>query len=207
MFFSQKFKQCLAASALMLTSVMQANAAVTYTFENGNLKSAQGISVGSNLYDVEFLDGTFNDLFPDVTSLPTATNVNELLSFGDALLDQVFLDGPSGLLDSTPSLTYGCEFVSYCEMIIPVVINPSVNFVFAYNSATDTTFVDFQSQVGDFAVNNLNIARDYPTDQFNYRTFAKFSQQSVSPVHEAPNLVLLAVGSLMLLGMSRRGKA
>ena len=203
--FKSIIHHSIVLTALICSYATTANAAVTYTVENGNLMSAQGIIVGGSLYDVEFVDGTFNNLFPTGTSIPSVNSFNEVLAFGNALLDQVFIDGPSGLWDSSPTLTNGCEFANYCEMIVPIV-NTSVNFVSAFNSATDTTFVDFQTQVGDFVVTQ-NLDRNYPTDQFNHRTFAKFTQQSVSPVPEVPNQVLLAVGSLILLGMSRRNRS
>ncbi len=219
MYLVSKFKQCLAISVLVFTGVTQANAAVTYTVENGNLMSAQGIDVGGALYNVEFLDGKFEDLFTVSELRPHAIGAGyyvfpepfetyeDIQPFGQALLDQVFVDTAAYAWDSVPSLVNGCSHPTTCEMIIPFMVSSlpdgGTNGVHVYNSATDTTNVSFQTQVGDFIVLS-GVDTDYPTDQFSHRTFAKFSQQSVSPVPEAPNFVLLAVGSLMLLGMGRR---
>ena len=209
-------------SALLFSGFQQANAAVTYTVENGNLMSAQGINVGGSLYDVEFLDGTFEDLFPVSELRPHAVGAGyyvfpepfetyeDVQPFGQALLDQVFVDTASYAWDSDPTLVNGCENQFRCEMIIPISVSNlpsgSTGGVHVYNSATDTTVVSFQTQVGDFIVRS-SVDTNYPTDQFNYRTFAKFTQQPVSPVPEAPNLALLAVGSLLLLGISKRNRA
>jgi hypothetical protein len=42
--------------------------------------------------------------------------------FGQALIDQVFVDSASGLFDTDPELTNGCENTNSCEVLIPFAV-------------------------------------------------------------------------------------
>ena len=78
------------------------------------------MTVGGTLYNVEFVDGTCAAVFTgcDATSDLTFTTSADALTAGQALLDQVFLDGSAGNFDSHPERTLGCPPDS-CVALVP----------------------------------------------------------------------------------------
>ena len=71
-----------------------------------------------NLYDVQFLDGTCIGLYngcDEISDFTFQTQSSAALA-SQALLDQVFLDGPLGNFDSDPTLTFGCSSFYECEV-------------------------------------------------------------------------------------------
>jgi hypothetical protein len=104
-------KLVLTVGMVLMTSGAQA---VTLNVVNGQLHGASGVLVDGSLYDVEFLDGTCIDLYngcDEVSDFTFQLHPPAILA-SQALLDQVFLDGPSGNFDSFPSLTNGCGAAS-----------------------------------------------------------------------------------------------
>ena len=110
-------KVLLGAVLILMASGAQA---ATLNVIDGILHGASDVLVGGSLYDVQFLDGTCIDLFNgcDETSDFTFQTQASALLAAQALLDQVFLDGPQGQFDSSPTLTNGCD-VSPCVSFIP----------------------------------------------------------------------------------------
>ena len=97
----------------LLTSLFIASNAhaATLNVVDGQLMGASNVLVDGNLYDVQFLDGTCIDLYngcDQTQDFTFQTSASALLA-SQALLDQVFLDGPEGLFDSNPSLTNACS--------------------------------------------------------------------------------------------------
>ena len=85
--------------------------AATLNVVGGILHGASGVLVDGSLYDVQFLDGTCIDLYAgcvDASGFTFQTPEAALLA-SQALLDQVFLDGPAGNFESSPALTNGCS--------------------------------------------------------------------------------------------------
>jgi hypothetical protein len=105
----------LAAVLVLLASGAQA---VTLTVVGGQLMGASNVLVDGSLYDVQFLDGTCIDLYNGCEGGVLAPPLSSG-SASQALLDQVFIDGPSGLFDSDPNLTNGCTYPSYCRVLTP----------------------------------------------------------------------------------------
>jgi hypothetical protein len=94
----------------------------TINVVGGQLMGASGVLVDGNLYGVQFLDGTCIDLFngcDDVSDFTFQTEASATLA-SQALLDQVFLDGVDGAVDSLPSLTNGCEDATTCLANYPL---------------------------------------------------------------------------------------
>jgi hypothetical protein len=113
--------------AAVLVLVASGAQAATLDIIGGILHGASGVDVGGTLYDVEFVDGTCLGLFTgcdDVSDFTFQTSTAAILA-SQALLDQVFLDGPSGNFDSNPSLTLGCLniSISLCTTVTPHSIN------------------------------------------------------------------------------------
>ena len=77
---------------------------------NGILQGATGVTVGGALYDVELLNGSCPALFSgcDAASDFQFQTSGAATLAAQALLDQVFLDGPQGMFDSLPLMNSGC---------------------------------------------------------------------------------------------------
>ena len=90
--------------------------AATLNVVGGQLMGASNVLVDGNLYDVQFLDGTCIDLFNgcDETSDFTFQSEMKALVASQALLNQVFIDAPSGAFDTDPTLTAGCSVGTQC---------------------------------------------------------------------------------------------
>jgi hypothetical protein len=144
-----------APRASTATAILQVNA--------GILTGALNVDVGGSLYDVEFLDGSCVTLFSgcdDAADFIFQTEAAALLAV-QALLDQVFVDGPQGNFDSQPLLTAGCQGDgSSCTAGVPfeLFLPTSLIVAAAGNSATEVddgvAVVDGQFPAGvtsDFA--------------------------------------------------------
>jgi len=84
----------------------------------GQLLGADGVDVEGTLYDVRFLIGTCIDLFEGCDEGSDFPFVEPTQATRE-LLNQVFVDGPSGNFDSDPSLTFGCDAI--CSVSIPAL--------------------------------------------------------------------------------------
>lgn len=194
-------------SALLLCSLLlSASGAMAATLQvdrSGQLIGASGVAVDGALYNVEFLDGTCAEVFGDCTEGATGLPFNDMataLLAGQALVNQVLLDGPLGLFDTRPSLVRGCDSDAPCFTFIP--------YGFGTGTAMDSVLV---------ANHSVNLAVDYAFDSshdlslqgnLNYARFtAAASAPGLAPVPvPAPLLLLLGgVGGLAFLRGARRG--
>lgn len=84
---------------------------VVLDVRSGILHGATGITVGSDVYDISFQEGTCIGLFDNCDEVSDFffSDLTSAATANLALLDQVFLDGTQGMFDSIPSLTFGCE--------------------------------------------------------------------------------------------------
>ena len=101
----------LAVGLVLMASGAQA---VTLTVVGGQLMGASSVLVDGALYDVQFVDGTCIDLYngcDDTSDFTFQTEASAALA-SQALLDQVFIDGPAGDFDSDPYLSFSCGFAS-----------------------------------------------------------------------------------------------
>lgn len=114
-------------SVFLLLIWTAAAKAVTLNVDfSGQLRGASGVDVAGVLYDVEFEEGSCNELFGGCDTdadFPFATP-EAARQASLALLDQVFLDGPSGEFDTSPELTFGCSLTSFCFVLTPFEIAP-----------------------------------------------------------------------------------
>lgn len=116
-------KFCLKFTAVFVLSsvvVDSADAVKLLVNEEGSLIGANGVIVEGVEYNVRFSDGSCQELFngcddPNDFVLDATT----AFSASDALLNQVFLDGPLGNFDSEPGLTNGCEPNFRCIFLVP----------------------------------------------------------------------------------------
>jgi hypothetical protein len=117
----QLFRMLVAACAI--TATVQVSATPTLLVDaNGILTGATNVDVAGTLYNVTFADGTCNALFNNCSSF-SFTGEREAGAAAQALLDQVFVDGPAGNFDSSPEKTFGCSVIkSNCQVLIPYAV-------------------------------------------------------------------------------------
>ena len=100
----------LAVLAVALTA-SSAHHAILIVNGSGILTGATGVNVNGTLYDVTFVDGSCVSLFDGCDSVSDFdfSSADDAGDASQALLNQVFLDGPDGNFDSAPQeLTFGC---------------------------------------------------------------------------------------------------
>ena len=101
--------------ACAVAAMGSAAAAPVLEINAGLLTGARGVTVEGETYDVKFLEGTCaavhgscaNDAF-------IFTSRTQALHASQALLDQVFVDGPLGAFDADLNLTTGCSGRASC---------------------------------------------------------------------------------------------
>jgi hypothetical protein len=180
---------------LLFSSVASA---ATLNVVGGILQGATDVNVNGTLYNVKFVDGTCQQLFNgcDDPSDFTFKTETDALAAGNALLNQVFLDGPLGKFDTSPELTAGCVGgFGYCLTIIPYGIylpGPP-----AASSAVWTK--NFISPGGDIAYSGLGAGSE-DTTRFNFKTYAQF----YPPVPEPDTWLMLVMGFGAIGGAMRR---
>ena len=88
--------------------------------EAGVYIGAKGIQVGNKIYDVQFRDGKFVDLFSEPGWIPFA-NKEELSSALNQLHDLITSNNE---LDANPWYARGCGYAAACMILTPVSSKP-----------------------------------------------------------------------------------
>ena len=187
----------LAAGALAL-SAGSVSAATLIVDGNGILTGATGVTVGSNTYNVTFADGNCTSVYGGAcsTSYFDFTNAADATSAGQALLDQVYLDGPQGNFDTVTNKIFGCSYSGGCLTNIAYATNSS-NALIARVSNTP-------NETGDtVTTTTYNAAHTTANDvNINYARFI-FTGAAVSDVPE-PATWALMVGGFGMIGAAMR---
>lgn len=160
---------CKVVTTCTFAFAAQASATPTLLVDsNGLLIGANNVDVGGVIYNVTFADGSCNSLFNGCTSTAFAFHTPSDASLAaQALLDQVFIDGPAGQFDSHPEKTLGCSSVDQCATIIPynthVVFSRFVDSVLDINSSASNGNFDTTIGFFDFASSDtaFNIYQNY----------------------------------------------
>jgi hypothetical protein len=156
--------------------------------DNGILTGAKNVDVGGTLYDVNFVDGSCASIYngcDEITDFDFQ-NPSDGAAAAQALLDQVFIDGPSGSFDSAPGSIAGCEGLtsSICVTHIPSRILVT-NTQHVVSSSSDNSVLESRDQTISRGVDPLE-------DLSSNRTF-NFAQFALSPT--GPELFLIPSGS------------
>jgi len=122
--------------------------AVLQVDANGILTGATGINVNGKLYDVSFQDGSCNSLFNNCDPRYFAfDNLDDANSAALALFDQVLIDSPQGMFDSTQAhLVKGVQnaadldnvAIGYVSFYIPYANSVTLLSVEVKNARYDT---------------------------------------------------------------------
>ena len=175
----------------------------------GQLTGATGVDVGGSLYDVQFVDGTCIAVFSgcDENADFTFQNRADATIASQALLDMVFIDGASGLFDSTPSATVGCEFgigiIHTCSTATPFMLsNGGFNGALAVDMMLAAQGV---SEGEDFTF----FSQPSPSLDFSSlpnATWAVWTKNQTAPIPEPSTFLLLVSGFAGLAGWQYRKK-
>lgn len=186
----------LIPTVLLLSLSSHAYSATLNVNGSGKLTGATGVMVNGNSYDVEFLDGSCEEVFDGCDELSDFTfhSQSSAIDASQALLDQVFL----GAFDTDPSKTIG----------ISGTVGKSYT-AFAFNSKgavqawAPENHVDESDDFVNTLFGGLSINTDISLSGYADRVWAKWNVSTV-PVPAAAWLFGSAL--IGLLGIARRRK-
>jgi len=171
--------------------------AVTLNVSGGQLFGASGVIVDGIAYDVQFLEGTCIDLYDGCEDF-TFQTAAAAEAASQALIDQVFLDGPQGAFDTNPGLTNGIDSGAGSGSIYtPYVAGQfTVAVIFAFND--DITTNAGPPPPGDFAASH----------QRPLQAIDSYAVWSETAVPEPSTGLLMCLGLVAFAGQRRsRGRS
>ncbi len=189
---------------LLWSFFLALHAQAALVVESGELAGATDILVGDELYIVTFRDDTCAALFlgcNDDSDFVFHTPEEAVIA-SQALVDQVFINGPLGDFDADPELLIGCEWIVACTILTPYEFRPPSPFGEFFGAAVATNWHDLPgASPDDTAYTSLNIDADLTT--YGSWTYAVWKPKKVP---EPPSA--LTVGLLLgILTMFRRRQA
>ncbi len=186
-------------SAIFFTYSVPSIGAVL-NIENGVLLGAEGVNINGEMYNVSFQGAPCTLLFNGCndTSDFFFTDVDSGQAANLALLNQVFTDTQAGLFDSTPNLTNGCTYSSYCWVITP--ISPSGVGIVSSSYLQNGTVESADYYTGIWA--NIGNEADFGSTTYPRFTYAVWS--GPSPVPVPASVWLFCSGLIALVGMRKK---
>jgi hypothetical protein len=199
---SRSLRKILAVCAI---SAASAAGAVPVLLVNGEgiLTGANSVDIGGTFYDIRFSEGSCNSLFGGRCDqrLFAFANAAQALVAGEALLEQVFVDGPVGQFDSRPDTIFGCTNLQNCHAFIP--------FQFVETVELDGTIAIqdvVNNAVGSDVINEMVFAEETLASDFDNYTYVLFTRVSDSNDIPEPGSASLVGLALAALGWARRRK-
>ena len=180
----KRISALLATAVCAVVMTTTATAAIpVYDEGSGLLAGFDDVSVNHpapTLYDVRFVDGTYDTVFAGGYGLAFGTSYDLTGATNASLaLDQLLVDGPLGQLESVPALIFGCAGTpSYCALITP------------YAPATPTTvsnffYMNYPGATSDQFAGSPNDPRTRNTAIDSRTVWATWTPAAVVPVPAA----------------------
>lgn len=122
-----------AVVAILVAGALSNRVEAALTVVGGELVGATNVSVNGSFFDVTFVEGNCFSLFDncnEASDFDFQTQADAVAA-AQALLDQVFIDGPAGQFDTDPELTFSCVNTFACTAVIPFDSQGFQNFSFA----------------------------------------------------------------------------
>jgi hypothetical protein len=170
---------------------------------SGQLTGARALLVGTQYYDVDFLDGTCVAMFDGCVSdddFGFGGDADKALAAAQALLDQVLLDGPRGAFDTDPMLTFGCQLPGQCNVSVPYQVYGDATT----GSLTALTIANTPDLIDPAASLSFGFSAQ-PTYDTDFQNLGSEVWARFTPVPLPGGLALLASGLAMFAAGARRG--
>lgn len=181
-------------AACLMSACAYADAAPTLLVTDGVLIGANDVNVSGTLYNVRFVEGSCNSLFNGCNQSEfTFHTATSSLAASQALLDQVFIDGPLGNFDTQSGTTFGCTYEIYCGSIIPFETRGAIFFNLGYDQN------QYTGPFADIAFNAVFLENDLDTLQHSELNFALFELANQVPEPASIALVGLALAGVIAL--------
>lgn len=189
LFFLRLFNKTLVVILLSTAPILNA---ATYDIDSGgDLTGVNGLLVGSTLYDVDFKEGTFFDIFVDAAGLDFTSQAESLIATNQ-LLDAINFNQD---FTNSPFNIFGCTNTASCLIISPYELDNNGFHV-------PDTIVFIQTNLPNFTgLGTFNTITD--TTNTSNQVYADWQLSSSIP--EPRTTVLICFGFLGLICFSRRG--
>lgn len=188
-------KGLYAAAGIAAAAIAMPAIAATPIVSGGKLAGATGVQIGGNSYDVAFVDGSCASVFGGCTTSNFAfTTLSSATNASNALLAQVFGNGPAGAFDSRPNLIAGCGSSLVCNILTPYAQGHGI--VLAGDAInTFTTSLDFSAPAA--------IGANTSTATLGGYVYARFTPSVTTAVPEPGTWAMMFAG-FGLMGVALR---